>query len=159
MTASEADEKWGLKKGTVRSSCVRGPLKKYIAKGLVRKSGSTWLVNVQAMKEVYGGDRMYDKIVRTIKNWGYNEGELEEIIVQLAEHAEDSILSANARVCEDEQISYELTLTKKGVQLYENWCSKNDLTPMLTGNGNVLLFADQNKDSVQNTLEEWKNRN
>lgn len=57
MTASEADERWGLQPGTVRSSCVRGPLKKHIERGLVRKSGSTWLVTEQAMTEVYGPEK------------------------------------------------------------------------------------------------------
>ena len=54
MTAAEADERWGLQPGTVRSSCVRGKLKEYIEKGLVRKSGKTWLVTEQAMTAVYG---------------------------------------------------------------------------------------------------------
>jgi len=51
MSASEAEEKWGLKPGTVRASCTRGKLKDH--KG-VRKSGNTWLVTVSAMNEVYG---------------------------------------------------------------------------------------------------------
>lgn len=54
MTASEADEKWGLSKGMVRQSCVRGKLKGYIEKGLVKKSSGTWLVTKQAMEEVFG---------------------------------------------------------------------------------------------------------
>lgn len=54
MTAAEAEERWGLRPGTVRASCLRGPLRKYIAKGLVRKSSGTWLVTAQAMEETYG---------------------------------------------------------------------------------------------------------
>lgn len=54
MTATEAEERWGLQPGTVRASCLRGPLSRYIEKGLVRKSGGTWLVTVQAMEETYG---------------------------------------------------------------------------------------------------------
>jgi Helix-turn-helix domain len=54
MTAKEAEEKWGLKSGTVRSSCIRGPLTKQVEKGLARKSGGTWLVTDLAMRKVYG---------------------------------------------------------------------------------------------------------
>jgi coproporphyrinogen III oxidase-like Fe-S oxidoreductase len=53
MTSREAEERFGLEKGTVRSSCVRGRLKKYIEKGLVRKSGGTWLVTEEAMAILY----------------------------------------------------------------------------------------------------------
>lgn len=58
MTAPEAEERWGLQPGTIRASCLRGPLSRYIEKGLVRKSGGTWLVAVQAMQEVYGKEKM-----------------------------------------------------------------------------------------------------
>lgn len=51
MTATEAEERWSLKPGTVRSSCQRGPLKDHTG---VRKSGGTWLVTEQTMEEVYG---------------------------------------------------------------------------------------------------------
>lgn len=54
MTASEAEEKWGLGEGTVRASCTRGKLKDLIGKGLVRQSGKVWLVTEQAMREVFG---------------------------------------------------------------------------------------------------------
>lgn len=54
FTSSEAEEKWGLQPGTVRSSCTRGKLKEYIKKGQVKKSGNTWLVTKKAMEEVYG---------------------------------------------------------------------------------------------------------
>lgn len=54
MTAAEAEERWGLQSGTVRSSCIRGKLKDYIEKGLVRKSSSTWLVTEKAMIDVFG---------------------------------------------------------------------------------------------------------
>lgn len=51
MSATEAEEKWNLKPGTVRASCTRGNLKDH--KG-VRKSGNTWLVTVSAMEDAYG---------------------------------------------------------------------------------------------------------
>jgi hypothetical protein len=35
MTSREAEERWGLDKGTIRSSCGRGRLKDYIEKELV----------------------------------------------------------------------------------------------------------------------------
>lgn len=54
ISASEAEQKWGLKKGTVRSSCTRGKLMKYIETGEVRKSGNTWLVTENVMSKEYG---------------------------------------------------------------------------------------------------------
>lgn len=54
MTAAEAEERWGLQPGTVRSSCQRGPLKENAG---VRKSGNTWLVTTRAMTEVYGPEK------------------------------------------------------------------------------------------------------
>lgn len=67
MTATEAEERWGLQPGTVRASCLRGPLSRYIEKGLVRKSGGTWLVTVQAMEKVYGKELGRVKIINEIE--------------------------------------------------------------------------------------------
>src|SRR5690606_10982441 len=67
MTATEAEERWGLQPGTVRASCLRGPLSRYIEKGLVRKSGGTWLVTVQVMEKVYGKELGRVKIVNEIE--------------------------------------------------------------------------------------------
>lgn len=53
-TSSEAEQKWGLSKGTIRSACTRGILKNYIGKGEVKKSGNTWLVTKKVMEEVFG---------------------------------------------------------------------------------------------------------
>lgn len=57
ITASEANEKWGLPDGEVRQSINRGKLKKYAGTGLVRQSGKVWLVSEQVMSEVYGEPR------------------------------------------------------------------------------------------------------
>ncbi|WEG14909.1 helix-turn-helix domain-containing protein [Pullulanibacillus sp. KACC 23026] len=54
MTPPEASERWGLKKDTVRAALTRGRFDDQIKRGLVRKSGSTWLIHEQAMIEVYG---------------------------------------------------------------------------------------------------------
>lgn len=54
MTAREAEKRWGLQPGTIRNSCTRGPLKKYIIDGHIRKSAGTWLVTKEVMEEVYG---------------------------------------------------------------------------------------------------------
>lgn len=54
ITASEANEKWGLPDGEVRQSINRGKLKKYAGTEFVRQSGKVWLVSEQAMREVYG---------------------------------------------------------------------------------------------------------
>lgn len=52
MTASEAEERWGI--DDVRQACTRGRLKKYIESGHVRKSGRVWLVSEYAMRDAYG---------------------------------------------------------------------------------------------------------
>ncbi|WP_412675360.1 helix-turn-helix domain-containing protein [Bacillus mycoides] len=57
FTASEAEQKWGLEKGTVRSSCVRGKLKNYVELGLVKKSGNTWLLTKEVMTKFYGSQK------------------------------------------------------------------------------------------------------
>jgi len=54
MTAKEAEERWGMSSGAIRQSCLRGPLKRYIQDGHVRKSAGTWLVTEEIMYEVYG---------------------------------------------------------------------------------------------------------
>lgn len=61
ITASEANEKWGLPDGEVRQSINRGKLKKYLGTGLVRQSGKVWLVSEQAMREVYGEPKTKEK--------------------------------------------------------------------------------------------------
>lgn len=52
MTAKEAEERWGLRE--IRQSITLGKLKKYIESGHVRKSGGTWLVTEEAMRDAYG---------------------------------------------------------------------------------------------------------
>lgn len=54
MTPPEASKQWGLSKDTVRAALTRGRFDEQIKKGLVRKSGGQWLLNKQAMYEVYG---------------------------------------------------------------------------------------------------------
>lgn len=54
LTAKEAEQLWGLQDGTVRSSCRRGRLNRFIKYGQVRKSGSTWLITKEVMEQVYG---------------------------------------------------------------------------------------------------------
>lgn len=51
-TAKEAEEKYNLKPGTVRASCIRGNLQKFIGEG-VKKSGATWLITKEVMDQVY----------------------------------------------------------------------------------------------------------
>lgn len=53
LTSSEAEQKWGLKDGTVRSACSRGKLKKYIGTG-VKRTDKTWLVMDWVMEKEYG---------------------------------------------------------------------------------------------------------
>lgn len=52
FTAAEAEELWAMQ--DIRQSILRGRLKPYVERGLVRKSGRIWLVSDVAMREVYG---------------------------------------------------------------------------------------------------------
>ena len=47
LTASEAEQLWGLSIGTVRAACGRGII-------ACRKSAGTWMVTRQAMEDHYG---------------------------------------------------------------------------------------------------------
>lgn len=57
MTASEAAQRWGLAKVTVRQACS-GYAKSAprFTKEEVRQSGSTWLITVAGMNRVFGKD-------------------------------------------------------------------------------------------------------
>ena len=58
MSSSEAEERWGLPTGAVRQSIHRGKLKGHSG---VRKSGNTWLITIDAMKEIYGEPKMKEE--------------------------------------------------------------------------------------------------
>lgn len=55
MTATEAAEKWGIAKVTVRQACS-GYAKSAprFTREETRQSGSTWLVTVEGMNRVFG---------------------------------------------------------------------------------------------------------
>jgi len=52
LSSSEAEKKWGLKNGTIRSACTRGKLRKYIGYG-VKQTDKTWLVMEWVMYKEY----------------------------------------------------------------------------------------------------------
>ncbi len=55
MTATEAAEKWGLAKVTVRQACSGyAKAAPRFTKEEARQSGSTWLVTVEGMNRVFG---------------------------------------------------------------------------------------------------------
>ncbi|MBA4544594.1 DNA-binding protein [Thermoactinomyces daqus] len=54
MTTSEAAQRWGYKENTIRAAIARGRFDEQIRKGMLRKSGDTWLIHEKAMYEVYG---------------------------------------------------------------------------------------------------------
>lgn len=96
------------------------------------------------------------KVINTLANWGSNPGEFEEIVSELSQDAENCILAAEAKVYADrEMISYQLTLTNRGVERYYAWCAEHGYHPNLQGKENILIFDDQDEESVRNTLEEW----
>lgn len=53
LTSAEAEDKWGLKRGTIRSACSRGRLQKYIGTE-VKETGKTWLLTENVMYKEYG---------------------------------------------------------------------------------------------------------
>lgn len=97
-----------------------------------------------------------DMVIRTLANWGWNEGEFEEVIVELAQNADEMIETTDAKIYDD-MISYTLALTEKGVETHGKWCQKHEYTPNLKGKKkNILLFVDDDfSESIKNTLEEW----
>lgn len=54
MVPAESAEKWGIQRNTVIAALNRGRFDDQIARGLVRRSGNTWLITEQAMREVFG---------------------------------------------------------------------------------------------------------
>jgi len=58
LTATEAEQLWGLSVGTVRAACGRGVI-------VCRKSGGTWLVTRQTMEAHYGECPDKEQIDRT----------------------------------------------------------------------------------------------
>src|SRR5690625_430936 len=69
MTSSEAERRWGLKEGTIRSACTRGKLKKYVGNG-VKQTDRTWLVMEWVMIKEYGEEKsmkaIYEKAVKLV---------------------------------------------------------------------------------------------
>lgn len=85
---------------------------------------------------------LYDreKIIDTLKNWGYNRGHFEEIIHILANNDEEYIHTAEARIFDD-FARFTLEITKKGREVYAKWCNKYGYTPYLI-NERYLEFTE-----------------
>lgn len=96
------------------------------------------------------------EIINTLKNWGFNTGEFDEIVVYLAQN--QMICGAHAVIhvgnVYDPMITYYLLLTEDGINEYEKWCQENGYKPNLK-EGNLLTMDDEDEESVKNTLEEW----
>lgn len=98
----------------------------------------------------------HSQVVKTLREWGYNDGEFEEVVASLAQRAE--LISYATAEIHSNHISYRLDLTKAGREFFENWCAENGYTRLeLKGQAhNILIFDDEDEESVQNTLDEWK---
>lgn len=90
-----------------------------------------------------------EKVVKTLKNWGYNHGDFEELIVRLAE--QDGFESIFATVPQPNLISFEYRLNEKGKEIAEEFAEEYGYTP-ISAEG---YFHDDSPESVKNTLEEW----
>ena len=84
-------------------------------------------------------------VLDTLKRWGYNPGEFEEVVVRLASDP-DCISGAEATVCKD-HISYSLELGEKGKDMYYSWCAENGFHPSLKGKlENDFQFIDNGRN-------------
>lgn len=92
------------------------------------------------------------EIINFICTWGYNPGDVYEIMVLLAES--NGIEDIKARVLYDE-IAYDVWLNETGVEIYEKWCSENEHSIHYDDERTKYFeFIDMDKDSVENTIVE-----
>lgn len=90
-----------------------------------------------------------DKVLKTLKNWGYNHGEFEELAVRLAE--EDGFYSIFATVPQPDLISFEYRLNEKGKEIAAEFAAEYGYTPIPAAG----YFHDEGEESVARTLEDW----
>ena len=88
------------------------------------------------------------KVLETLKEWGYNHGDFEELVVRLAE--EDGFEYIFATAPQTGLISYEYRLNEKGKKIAEEFAKEYGYTP-IDAEG---YFHDENPESVANTLKE-----
>jgi len=90
-----------------------------------------------------------EQIEKTLKEWGWNAGDFEELIVRLAEG--DGFYSLKATVPQKNFLSYEYRLNSKGKEIAREFAWEYGYTPI----EDFGCFEDDNPESVANTLEEW----
>lgn len=90
-----------------------------------------------------------DKVVETLKYWGYINGGFEELVVKLAE--EGGFEYIYATVSQPDQITFEYKLNEKG-KLFAKWFANYyGYTPI----DDAGYFHDESPESVARTLKEW----
>lgn len=93
-------------------------------------------------------------LVEFISSWEYNEGEFEELMVQLAEGK--GIEDIEIRVLgedNDTEIAYDIWLNKGGKDIADAWSNENGYTACYDEKG-YFEYVDQDTDSAQNTIKE-----
>ena len=70
LTTSEAAEKWGLGKATVKQLCLgqKGFPPRLLEGVEYRKSGNTWLVTAGGMERLYGTAKQSEKLIKKCEN-------------------------------------------------------------------------------------------
>ena len=86
--------------------------------------------------------------LEVLQDWGYNEGEFEELVNILANNQGFKRLQASYDP-DAEKISYEYELSKHGEQIAMEWAKKNGCT-CIDSRGEI---EDLNENSIENTLE------
>jgi hypothetical protein len=93
------------------------------------------------------------EILNVFLNWEYKQGEFKEALKILAMGL-DAISNVSATVYSN-HIEYQIILTPKGIQSYLRWCRENDYTPNLLGKNNILIYDDEDEESIRETLYYW----
>lgn len=96
-------------------------------------------------------------VLNVLKDWGYSEGEFEEIAQKLARWPKCVYIAEALHYGEEEgrpRIGYFLELSRRGVKLYKAWCKRHDRQSMLAGKlENILIFVDDSNGSVEESLK------
>jgi len=93
-------------------------------------------------------DISFEQIENTLKGWGYNSGEFEELVVWLAIY--DGFYNIQVEL-NNKTLTYWYTLNRKGRRIANVWAKLHKKTP-IPSQGH---FWDESIESSLRTLEEW----
>jgi len=91
----------------------------------------------------------FEQILNTLKDWGWNHGEFEELVVRLAKGNGFDYLSAS--INEPWVIDFNYHLNDTGHKIAWAFAFEYGLIPI----EDFGFFCDFSSESVANTLKEW----